>query len=488
VASWFAALRAPRFQYVIAGIALLVACLPDVFALARAGLVVFALCVALIVWLPLWVTARFLYVLGGIALLAACAPGVPLFAPVAVLLCAALLVAATVDAFVGPRPRDLTLEREPPEHLSLRVPVEIGYRISNRSHRAIRAGVVETPVRALRYLVDEATGAVPARSRATLLRAAMPVARGEDAFGALYVWYENGFGLLRRRMRVEAPQPFRVYPDLSAVERYGALHVRNRLIEAGLRKMRLRGTGTEFESLREWSAGDAFRAIDWKATARRGKLMVAQHEVERSQNVMLLLDCGRLMTPRIDSQRKFDYAVTAALSLATIAGLASDRVGVVAFAAEILAASAPRSTRSSVAALSELLYDLEPRFEEANYARAFAYPRNHLHKRSLIVFLTDVIDPLAQAALLAELGSLAKRHVLLCVFMNDAAVEAALAVQPAGAVDAYRASVALGLSEERRTAAAILGRAGALTIDVPAKKLTTSVIDEYLRVKQRGLI
>jgi uncharacterized protein (DUF58 family) len=216
--------------------------------------------------------------------------------------------------------------------------------------------------------------------------------------------------------------------------------------------------------------------------------MVAQHEVERSQNVMLLLDCGRLMTPRIDSQRKFDYAVTAALSLATIAGLASDRVGVVAFAGEILAASAPRSTRSSVAALSELLYDLEPRFEEANYARAFAYLRNHLHKRSLIVFLTDVIDPLSQAALLAELGSMARRHVLVCVFMNDAAVEAALSAPPADAAEAYRASVALGLSEERRTAAAILARAGAITIDVPAQKLTTSVIDEYLRVKQRGLI
>ena len=98
--------------------------------------------------------------------------------------------------------------------------------------------------------------------------------------------------------------PVRVFPDLSAVERYGKLHLRNRTIEQGLRRMKLRGAGTEFESLREWTDGDAFRAIDWKATARRGKLMVAQHEVERSQNVMLLLDCGRFMTPRIDAAPK----------------------------------------------------------------------------------------------------------------------------------------------------------------------------------------
>ena len=168
--------------------------------------------------------------------------------------------------------------------------------------------------------------------------------------------------------------------------------------------------------------------------------MVAQHEVERSQSVMLLLDCGRLMTARIDGRRKLDYADTAALSLATIAGLASDRVGLVAFAHEIIAAAAPRSTRSSIARLSEALYDLEPRFEEANYARAFGYLRHHLHKRSLIVFLTDVIDPLAQAAAMAEVASLGQHHLLICVFMNDAAVSEALAREPQTVREAYRAN------------------------------------------------
>ena len=305
-------------------------------------------------------------------------------------------------------------------------------------------------------------------SRTTVARAVTPIYRGPDELATLYVWYENSLGLIRRRLRIPAPHAIRVFPDLSAVERYGKLRLRNRTIEAGLRRMKLRGAGTEFESLREWSDGDAFRTIDWKATARRGKLMVAQHEVERSQNVMLLLDCGRLMTPRIDTARKLDYAVTAALSLVTIAAFASDRVGLVAFAHEILTASAPRSTRSSMARLSDTLYGLEPRFEESNYTRAFAYLRHHLHKRSLIVFFTDVIDPLAQAAVMVEAGSLARHHVLICVFMNDAAVSAALLEEPRTAGDAYRANVALGLSNERRLAKAMLERAGVIVIDVPA--------------------
>ncbi|HVA33997.1 MAG TPA: DUF58 domain-containing protein [Candidatus Baltobacteraceae bacterium] len=439
-------------------------------------------------WLPVWVTPRFLYALGAIALLAACTPGVALLGPLAVI-CAVVLAAATLlDAVRGPSRRALRVERALPEHFALGVRAELAYVVENRSHTAVRVGILETPVRTLRVLDDETIGDVPAQSRTTVAAAVLPIARGADELSTLYVWYENALGLLRRRVRVAVPAPLRVFPDLSAVERYGRLHVRNRAIEAGLRKMRLRGGGTEFESLREWADGDAFANVDWKATARRGKLMVAQHEVERSQNVMLLLDCGRLMTPRVDDRRKLDYAVTAALSLATIAGLASDRVGVVAFARDILAASAPRATRSSMARLTDLLYDLEPRFEEANYTRAFAYLRARLHKRSLVVFLTDVVDPLAQAALYREIASLGRHHLLLCVFMSDAAVNEALALEPRDVADAYRAGVALDLREERATAAAMLERNGAIVVDVPAAKLTTSLIDRYLLVKQRGLL
>ncbi len=438
--------------------------------------------------LPVWVTARFLYALGFIAVLCACAPAVKFFTPLAILAGVALGVATLADALRGPRAADVKIRRIPRDRFTLAAMTWLEYAVENRSSHTIRAGVVDTPVRTLRFDADEVVALVEAHATATIDRRITPIARGADRLGTLYVWYENELGLLRRRLRVDAPEEIRVYPDLAAVERFGALHVRNRTIEAGLRKMRLRGRGTEFESVREWSPGDDFHAIEWKATARRGKIMVVQHEVERSQNVILLLDCGRLMTPRTEGLRKLDYAVTAALSLAAIAGLANDRVGFIAFAHDIIAARAPRSTRSSMAGLADLLYDLEPRFEEADYARAFAYLRGHLKKRSLIVFLTDVVDPLGQVALLAELGALARHHLVLYVFMNDAAVDAALATVPATVDEASRASVALDLAKERRTAKAMLERTGALVIDVPAKRLSTALIDEYLRIKQRGLL
>jgi len=215
--------------------------------------------------------------------------------------------------------------------------------------------------------------------------------------------------------------------------------------------------------------------------------MVAEYEVERSQNVMIMLDAGRLMTPFVEDQRKFDYAITAALSVASVAALANDKVGVVAFASRILRAQAPRTGRS-LSAISGLVHDVEPVFEESDYAQAFAYVRMHVRKRSLIVFFTDMVDPVAQSAVLAQMGTLAKRHLVICVFMNDRAIDRALEREPSSAASVYTAAVALELRDERRAAAALLQRLGVQVIDVPARELTTALIDRYLMVKQRGLL
>lgn len=398
------------------------------------------------------------------------------------------LAALAADAAVGPARSRLEIRRLEPDPFALRRPAELRYSIRNTDTRAVRTGIVEAPCALLRIDAGETTAFTPAKSETVIASAVTPVARGTIELGELFVWYENGIGLIRRRMRVPASGEVRVYPDLSAVEKYGTLNARNRIIEAGLRRLRLRGAGSELESVRDWSDGDPFRAINWKATARRGRVMVTQYEVERSQNVMILLDAGRLMTPRVDEQRKFDYAVTAAMSVASVAALANDKVGVVAFAAEILRACAPRATGGSLARVAAEIHDIEPRFEEADYAQAFAYVRTHVRKRSLIVFFTDMVDPVAQSTVLAQIRLLSRRHLVVCAFMNDAAIDRALAAEPRTTTDVFAAGVALELQEERRTACAVLSRLGVRVIDVPARELTTALIDQYLQIKQRGLL
>ncbi|MFY9780470.1 MAG: DUF58 domain-containing protein, partial [Candidatus Baltobacteraceae bacterium] len=372
--------------------------------------------------------------------------------------------------------------------VTLRRPGKTVYVIENRSAVAIRLGLVETPLPAIDFARDGLEARVAARSEATLELGFLARERGPAAFGAVYLWVENRIGLLRRRYAVEAAETVRVFPDLSAIEEYGTLARRSTLLDAGLRKLRLRGVGNEFESLREYLPGDAFRSIDWKATAHRGRTMVAQYEVERSQQVIVALDCGRLMTPRIGPQRKFDYALTAGLSIAHVAQTAGDNVGLVAFAAKPLLSIAPRRGAAHVNALARAAYDLQPRLEEPDYETTFAALKQKYAKRSLVVLFTDMFDPVASSAVLAGLGTLVPRHLVMCVLMNDAAIAQALATPPATVRDAYRSSVAMTLADERERAIAILRSRGILVVDVPAPKLTVALLDAYLDVKARALI
>lgn len=439
-------------------------------------------------WVPVWIAPRGYWALAIVAaLFGASAVFAPLFW-IALTAAGLLLGACIADAALGPARALIEIERLPPPAYALRRTGALRYRLRNHAPYALRVGVIESPLALLRYEADEIAAAIPGRSEVQIDRTVTPLARGSGELNVMYAWYENRLGLLRRRVRRAQRHRVRVYPDLSAVERYGTLHLRSRVIEAGLRRMKLRGAGTEPESVRDWAPGDPFRAIDWKATARRGRVMVAQYEVERTQNVMVVLDAGRLMTARAGEQRKFDYAVTAALSVAAVASLANDKVGVVAFAGEVLRAYAPRQTGRTSSRIAEELHDLEPRFEEADYDGAFAYLRTHLRKRSLVVFFTDMVDPVSQSAVLAQMGTLARRHLVLCAFMNDGAIAQRLDTPAQDAKDVYALAVALELQDERKMADAVLSRMGVQVIDVPARRLTTALIDRYLRIKQRGLL
>jgi uncharacterized protein (DUF58 family) len=399
-----------------------------------------------------------------------------------------LLGFVLVDLASGPRRGEVVLAREPVEHLALRSPGALRYSIINRSAVPIRYSIVDTPVDMLQMPEEPVAGIVGPGRRKVVELAVTPLERGDCPLGDLYVTVDNPMGLIRRRWRIADRTVARVFPDLSAVERYGMLARRGRLVEAGFRKLRLRGGGGEFDSLRDWQPDDEFRSIDWKATARRNKLMVAQYDIERSQTVMLVLDAGRLMTPRIGGQRKFDFAVTAALSVASIASLADDKVGVLAFAGGIREHIAPRSGSRHVAGVVQRIYDLQPRFEESDYAGAFAYLRRRQPKRSLVMFFTDMFDPVASANVLANVAVLSPRHLVVCVLMNDEAIANALGSAPTGVAAAYRASVAASLGAERRKAAALLQQRGIAVIDVPAAELTVSLINAYVDVKARNLL
>jgi uncharacterized protein (DUF58 family) len=433
----------------------------------------------------LWPSARGISALLGVCALLALSAAYPGLALAAAIAGAVVLALFAADLASGPALGAFTVERLPQEFVALLRPGVVRYSVVNRSATAVRAGIVETPVASLEF-GDEPCARVAARSTREVERPFVPRERGLARFGTIYCWVENGVGFLRRRVACEAPAEVRVFPDLLGVERVGTLAQRRTRLDAGIRRLRVRGAGTEFESLRDYAPDDAFTSIDWKATAHRGRLTVAQYEIERSQQVIVVLDAGRLMCAPVGDQRKFDYALTAALSVARIATLAGDAVGLIAVAARPLVDIAPRRGAAHHAALVRAAYGLQPALEEPDYETIVAGIKSRYSKRSLVIVFTDLFDPVASAAVLASLTHLVPRHLVVCALMSDALIGGALEREPLTAHDAYRASVALTLSDERREAIAVLRSRGIIVVDAPAPALSVGLIDAYLDLKARG--
>ncbi|MBA3970356.1 MAG: DUF58 domain-containing protein, partial [Gemmatimonadetes bacterium] len=252
------------------------------------------------------------------------------------------------------------------------------------------------------------------------------------------------------------------------------------------RSARQRGEGLSFESLREYVPGDDPRRIDWKATARRGAATVRQFEAERSQNVLLMIDAGRLMSERIGGRERLDHALAAALLLADVAGKHGDRVGAFVFADRVQRFLPP--ARTPLARLADALGGTEARPVEPDYPGAFTFLAGQLRKRSLLVLFTDVIDPDASAALVGHLAAAARRHLPLVVALRNPELESAAVAPVQGEADVFTRAAAEELLGARAIALAAMHRAGVLVADTRPSDAVPLVVNRYLEVKQRGLL
>ena len=215
------------------------------------------------------------------------------------------------------------LEREVETKMNLGTPNLVTLRARSRATRAVQLTIRDEPPPTWPVKLESSTSEVnlpeaalpgieaPPIARVTLSLGAMrgvvpmegsgtyhltPTRRGDFQFGDLSARYSSAFRLWHRQFRRAAPVNVRVYPDTSEVARYELRLRQGRLRDLGLHLIRFRGRGTEFESLRDYSRDDEYKNINWKASARRGRLIATDYEIERDQTVIIALDCGRMMT------------------------------------------------------------------------------------------------------------------------------------------------------------------------------------------------
>jgi uncharacterized protein (DUF58 family) len=401
----------------------------------------------------------------------------------------ALIVMAVLDYRVSEKPSAFRVEREMEERFAMGAENEVRIKITNRSRRKISFIVKdEYPPQMELMTPREAQLTIPAGRYRAWRYNLLPTARGKYNFGNTVIRFKSRFGLLWRQITCHTAIDVKVYPDIREARKHEIYAHRNRRPEPGLRRMRVRGQGREFESLREFVIGDEIRHISWPATARRGKVITRQYTIERSQNIVVLLDTGRLMTARIGKLSKLDHAVNATLSIAYVAAAGGDNVGLVAFSRRVVSYLPPRRGRDQINLLMEALYNLEPQMIEPSYKRAFNFFGANCKRRSLVVILTDLIDREASAELLAHSSQLIPRHLPLIITIGDTDLRELTRETPAAAGDVYRQAVAEEILSQREEALMRIRHAGGLALDVPAGRLSLELVNKYLEVKERGLL
>jgi uncharacterized protein (DUF58 family) len=308
--------------------------------------------------------------------------------------------------------------------------------------------------------------------------------RGSFSFGAIFYRVTGPLGLLQHQGRLELAQPVSVLPDMTGEGSRDLQLALAGAFQAGRRRSARRGEGSEFESLREHQRDDDFRHIDWKASAKRGKLISRQYETERDQRLMILLDTGRLMSPKIGAYRKLDYAINACVHLAQVALHKGDLVGYAIFNDEMLAFAEPQKGHAQIAHFVRNLTALQPTRLESDYAALFHRVMRSCSRRTLIVCFTDLGDAHSANTLLQAALPLMPRHLPVIVTVSNSEVLAVTRKAPTDEFEVYRHVAAAEIwNDYQRTLRGLRSR-GVATVSVPAQELSTSAINEYLRIKE----
>ena len=229
------------------------------------------------------------------------------------------LIAWAIDLRRLPKAHQLAIQRTWTAPASLRNETTIDLALTNNSSLSLHCSLLDDVPFALRSAPPELNLDVPPQREAIASYTIRPLQRGDLQMGSAYLRYQSSARFAERWAEADLSQRVRIYPDIEEAKRHNLYLTRARQIELEKRLVRQRGTGREFESLRDYQQGDDFRDICWTATARRGKHVTRLYEVERSQAVWIVVDAGRLLRARVGELSKLDLSVNAALTLAQLA-------------------------------------------------------------------------------------------------------------------------------------------------------------------------
>ncbi|WP_239805492.1 DUF58 domain-containing protein [Croceicoccus hydrothermalis] len=398
-----------------------------------------------------------------------------------------LTVAAlvAVDAIMAPSRRALSIAIAMPETVSvghvfdtvvtLRFAGKAPDMIELSLGLAPHAEAVEGVARALIPSGGEASAAIALRLRR----------RGLITGRRVWLRWTGPMGLCWKQMVHDADGETAVLPDIETVRRDGP-RMFDRIQHNGMVTQMLRGEGSDFDSLVEFRPGMDRRAIDWKHSARHRALHAREYRTERNNQIVFAIDAGRQMTDPIAGMPRIDRAVSAALLNAWLALRLGDRVAFFAFDARPRVTSGFAGGPSAFAQLQQVAARIDYSAQETNYTLALSELSGQVHRRSLIVLMTEVTDAISAGFLLRSAAQIMRRHVLMVVVLRDEELGSMASARPDTADDIARAVTADALLRERLLVLTQLRQLGVEVVEAGHEDVGERLVEAYLVMKREN--
>ncbi len=315
-----------------------------------------------------------------------------------------------------------------------------------------------------------------------------PVKRGEYKFGSLNIYVRSFLGMVERRYRESQDFEAKVYPSVMQMRQLELKVFTSSNLYQGVKKIRRLGNNQEFEQIKNYVQGDDFRKINWKATSRRGELMVNQYQDEKSQSVYSIVDKSRVMKMPFNDMSLLDYAINASLVISNIALRKDDKVGLMTFSDKLGVHVKAEKQGGQLAKIMEHLYRQKTRYNESNFEMLYYGVRQNIQARSLVFLYTNFESVYAMERALPMLRKISKLHLLVVIFFENTELVKASEKKAETVEEIYFQTFAEKNIIEKRTIAAELQQYGINSILTTPEKLSVDTINKYLELKARGAI
>lgn len=326
---------------------------------------------------------------------------------------------------------------------------------------------------------------IPGHTSEQIMYTLRPVSRGEYGFGNINVFVNGPLQLVKRKFSFEAHEVVKVYPSYIQMRRFQLMAVSNRVQETGVKRMRKLGHSMEFEQIKEYVRGDDFRTINWKATARKGDLMVNNFTDERSQQIYCVINKGRLMKMPFEGLSLLDYAINASLVLSSVALAKQDKAGLITFAENLDTFIQADKKPTQINKLLETLYNQQTRYLEQDFEKLYAVIRNRITNRSLIVLFTNFESVEGLQRNISALKKIAEHHLLLVIFFENTELKTIEKKKAGSTEEIYIKTIAEKFNYEKRLMVKELHKHGIASILTPPQNLSVNTVNKYLELKNR---